>query len=399
VFALTGELNHSKYARLSILMNRQFIPFDDSYRVPADVRVSRGVGTGERLFICGQMDLDAEGQARNLGSLRAQSIAAMHLLYDVIERSGFEPEDIVHLHVFYRSPTDETRYLRELLDTFPQCKTALTVLTPVVSYPSAGAEVEIDAIAIKHANQRVVTNSGNRVVGHRKGDWIVAQTTPQTSGSLSSQIKATHTDLRSTLGELGAGLEDVCKVHAYFSPDIDSQALAKAECELARDFAEAAPTYHGVVLPAPFPDGENLRVEVIALDSSLPRKRVTTPWQWPPPICYSQGIRCGDTVFVGAQFAVSNEAKLSPNSDLAAQTHHSMTNMKAVLNALGMDFDHMTKVNAYFIAEQDLAQWTTNVSIRSSYYVKPGPASTGIENLALSVPGALISVDCIAVDS
>ena len=76
-----------------------------------------------------------------------------------------------------------------------------------------------------------------------------------------------------------------------------------------------------------------------------------------------------------------------------------MVNMKAVLGALGMGFEHMTKVNAYFIARQDLAQWTTNVGIRSSYYVKPGPASTGIENLALSVPDALISVDCIAVDS
>ena len=66
-------------------MNRQFVPFDDSYRVPADVRVSRGVRVGERLFICGQMDLDGKGQARNLGNLRAQSIAAMRLLYDVIE--------------------------------------------------------------------------------------------------------------------------------------------------------------------------------------------------------------------------------------------------------------------------------------------------------------------------
>ena len=116
-------------------------------------------------------------------------------------------------------------------------------------------------------------------------------------------------------------------------------------------------------------------------------------------MCYSQGIRCGDTVFVGAQLSVSSDAALLHEGDLGAQTHLSMTNMQAVLASLGVGFQHMTKVNAYFIAEQDLAQWATNVGIRSSYYVKPGPASTGIENLALSVPGAKISVDCIAVDS
>lgn len=380
-------------------MNRQFVPFDDSYRVPADVRVSRGVRVGERLFICGQMDLDGKGQARNLGNLRAQSIAAMRLLYDVIERGGFKPEDVVHLHVFYRAPTNEARYLQELIDAFPECKTALTVLTPVVSYPSTGAEVEIDAIAIKHHSQQVITNSNNRVIGHRKGEWIVAQTTPQTHGSWSAQIDRAHADLRNTLRDLDADLKDVCKVNAYFSPCIDPKALAKAECELARGFIDTKPTYHGVVLPAPFPEGENIRVEVIAIDAALPRQRVTIPWHWPAPLCYSQGIRCGDSVFVGAQFAVSSDAKLCHVGDLAAQTHQSMVNMKAVLGALGMGFEHMTKVNAYFIARQDLAQWTTNVGIRSSYYVKPGPASTGIENLALSVPDALISVDCIAVDS
>ena len=72
----------------------------------------------------------------------------MRSLYDVIDQGGMQPSDIVYLHVFYRAPTDEAAYRQRILESFPECTDGLIVLTPVVSYPSAGAEVEIDAIAI-----------------------------------------------------------------------------------------------------------------------------------------------------------------------------------------------------------------------------------------------------------
>lgn len=378
-------------------MNRQFVPFDDSYRVPADVRVSRGVATGDQLFICGQMDLDAEGQARNVGDLWAQTQTAMRLLYDVVGHAGFEPDDIFHLHVFYRAPTDESQYLERILGAFPECRQALTVLTPVASYPSAGVEVEIDAIAVRGGRPEISKDTNHRIIGRRQDDWLVAQNTARAGETLSAQITHIHEDLEKTLGHLGAGMKDICKVSAYFAADVDETALAAAERELALGFAEARPTYHGVVLPAFMSDGEAVRVEIIALAGDIERQRVQIPWRWPRPICYSQGIRCGDLVFVGAQLPVSSDAKLMHAEDLGAQTHLAMSHMREVLSTLDVGFEHMTKVNAYFTAEQDIEQWSLNVGIRSGYYVKPGPASTGIENRALSVPGAMISVDCIAV--
>ena len=72
-------------------MSRQFIPFDETYRVPVDVRVSRGVRTGKSLFICGQMDLDQHGQVRNPGDLSAQTHRSMTLLCDVIEKKSGTP--------------------------------------------------------------------------------------------------------------------------------------------------------------------------------------------------------------------------------------------------------------------------------------------------------------------
>ena len=379
-------------------MNRQFVPFDDSYRVPVDVCVSRGVRTADRLFICGQMDLDAEGQPRNVGDLWAQTDAAMHLLYDVVAQGGFAPQDIIHLHVFYRAPANEADYLQRLLAAFPQCAQALTVLTPVISYPSAGVEVEIDAIAVKGGARQVATGSDNRVIGRRQGEWIVAQNRIRLDESMTDQIAGVHHDLHTILNELGAGMKDICKVSAYFAAEVDETTLASAERALSLGFADAAPTYHGVGLPAALGEGESVRVEIVALASDTPRQHVTVPWRWPEPMVYSQGIRCGDVVFVGAQLPVSEDATLLHPDNLGDQTHLVMNHMQTVLLALDVDFEHLTKVNAYFTAEQDLARWSVNVGIRSDYYVKPGPASTGIENRALSVPGAMISADCIAVD-
>ena len=378
-------------------MKRQFVPFDDSYRVPVDVRVSRGVVTGEQLFICGQMDLDAEGRVRNAGDLWAQTDTAMRLLYDVVGHAGFEPEDIIQLHVFYRAPTDEASYLERILGAFPECGQALTVLTPVGSYPSPGVEVEIDAIAVRGGQHETAKDTSHRIIGRRQGNWLVAQNTALPGEPLSTQIAHIHEDFETTVDRLGAGMKDICKVSAYFAPDVSETELAAAERALALGFASANPTYHGVVLPAFMSDGETVRVEIVALAGDTERQRVQIPWRWPAPVCYSQGMRCGDVVFVGAQLPVSLDAKLMHKNDLAAQTHLAMSHMGDVLAALDVGFEHMTKVNAFFTAEQDLEQWLVNVGIRCGYYVKPGPASTGIETRALSVSGAMISVDCMAV--
>ena len=65
---------------------------------------------------------------------------------------------------------------------------------------------------------------------------------------------------------------------------------------------------------------------------------------------YSQGVRCGEVIFVGAQLPVSHDARGLREDDLAAQTHLVMSHMRDVLSALDGGFEHMTKVNAYFTA-------------------------------------------------
>jgi enamine deaminase RidA (YjgF/YER057c/UK114 family) len=385
-----------------IRMTRQFVPFDDSYRVPADVRVSRGVRTGKRLFVCGQMDLDASGQACHPGDLETQTERAMTLLCDVIEKAGMKPAHTVQLHVFYKGEPDQASYRRQILDRFPQFSEALILLTPVASYPSKGADVEIDAIVVEDDWSAIVEDESGRVVGARRGEWAFVQG-HSTSQILEVQVAEIAARVHRVLQGLRADIEDVCRVNAYFSGDLDTETVARAEQQLASVFAESAPSYHAAVLPRPLPAGQGLLVEVIALraidGSRLPRTSAegSAAWSWPNELPYSQAVRCADTVFVSSQLPINGDGRVSHLGDIAGQTHLVMRHMASALESVGANFSHMTKVNAYFEGHENQEDWSVNVGIRSGYYVKPGPASTGIEVTRLSAEGALISADCVAI--
>ena len=383
-------------------MTRQFIPFDDSYRVPVDVRVSRGVRTGNRLFVCGQMDLDANGNAQHPGDLTTQTARAMTLLCDVIEKAGMRPTHTVQLHVFYKGDIDEPSYRREILQAFQQFSQALIVLTPVASYPSKGADVEIDAIVIEDDFSNIVEDESGRIVGSRRGEWVFVQG-HSTAQVLEAQVAEVAARVHRVLQGLRADITDVCRVNAYFSADLDTETVARAEVQLGVVFADSAPSYHGAILPKPLPNGQSLVVEIIALSAkdgtSLDKTSTTdsADWQWPSPLPYAQAVRCGDTVFISSQLPVNGGGNASSGADLAEQTHLVMNRMSAALGSVGADFSHMTKVNAYFEGHEDQENWSVNVGIRSGYYAKPGPASTGIEVSRFSAPGTLISADCVAV--
>ena len=395
-------------------MNRTFVPFDQSYRVPVDIHVSRGVRVGDLLFTCGQLDMDGDGRPQHERELLPQTARAMELLYDVMEKAGARPEDMAHLHVFYRNDggVDEDDYARRLDGLLRGTRRPLTVLTPIASFPSAGLEVEIDAIAVcgTGARSEVVDDRG-RLSGLRRGESIFASATVPREpsggiarrGDLARQTAGVTAGLERTLKALSADLGDVVKLAVYTASGFDAGAVAESRRILAAAFAEPGPVLTEVLLPRLAFPGEGIRVEATAVRGAdgqrLPRQylRQGDHWSWPSPSPYAQAIRTGRLVFVGAQLPVDRAGRVRHPNDLAAQTHATMAHLGAALGALGAGLEHMAKVNAYFAASWDLERWKTNVGIRSTYYRAPGPASTGIEVPRLVPDGALIEVDCVAV--
>ena len=117
----------------------------------------------------------------------------------------------------------------------------------------------------------------------------------------------------------------------------------------------------------------------------------------PVPVNVSRAVACGGTVHVCGPLHMDGAGVAQDPGDLAAQTHAAMRHMRAALAAMDGAFDEVVKVNARFTGDWDERVWGLNVGIRSDYYGKPGPASTGIVVSRLEVAGAMIQAGCVAV--
>ena len=63
-------------------MARTFVGFDDSYRVPVPVNVSRAVSCGGIVHLCGQLHMGGAGNdSRTRATIVAQGEGAMRRLY------------------------------------------------------------------------------------------------------------------------------------------------------------------------------------------------------------------------------------------------------------------------------------------------------------------------------
>lgn len=78
-------------------MPRSFVAFDDSYRVPVPVNVSRAVSCGGTVHICGQLHTDGTGRVQVPGNLVGQTEGAMRRLYEVFGHAGLDGADMAQL--------------------------------------------------------------------------------------------------------------------------------------------------------------------------------------------------------------------------------------------------------------------------------------------------------------
>jgi enamine deaminase RidA (YjgF/YER057c/UK114 family) len=84
---------------------------------------------------------------------------------------------------------------------------------------------------------------------------------------------------------------------------------------------------------------------------------------------------------------------------MQAQTRTSMDNIEKVLDELGASMDDVVKVTTFYKGDGGGADLHENLSIRSSYFSDPGPATTGISLpfLAYSEAGMMIEIEVIGM--
>jgi 2-iminobutanoate/2-iminopropanoate deaminase len=107
---------------------------------------------------------------------------------------------------------------------------------------------------------------------------------------------------------------------------------------------------------------------------------------------YSQAIVSGDHVFLSGQTPIDPATGALVDGDLGAQTKRCFDNLQAVLEAAGLGFDDVVKVNVYLTSMEDFAAMN---AVYAEQFTKPFPARTTVAVAALPL-GARIEIELVA---
>jgi len=101
----------------------------------------------------------------------------------------------------------------------------------------------------------------------------------------------------------------------------------------------------------------------------------------PAPIGpYNQAVLAGNLLFVSGQIALDAQTGELVMADLATETHKVMNNIKAILEAAGVDFGHIVKTSIFL---KDMGDFTQVNEIYGSYFTGKFPARETIQVAAL----------------
>lgn len=97
----------------------------------------------------------------------------------------------------------------------------------------------------------------------------------------------------------------------------------------------------------------------------------------PAPIGpYSQAVLAGNTLYTSGQIAIDPETNQLKTDNISEETTLVMQNLKAVLNAANMDFEHVVKASIFL---KDMNQFTEVNEIYGSFFVSNPPARETVQ--------------------
>ncbi len=408
-----------------MLPRTRFHP-EDHLSIGIPLTHSHGIRCGDLIFIGGQADIDGTAEVTRPNDLVAQTEIAMQGVLSVLHGCGAVAGDLVKLTAFYvlgDNPDEKiiVDTMASMLGEVDGPGPAVT-LVPIETNCFAGLSIEIEAIAMRGQNGERISRSASWIADGvvlppafsqaiRCGQMIFAsgQTAEdgdgniQSPGNLSQQSRIVLDKLSRLLKGLGANLDDAVKANIFNVEPGDLENWKEAAMIRANHFQEPGPAATGLSLPRMAREGVMIRYDIIAMrgvdGSRLHREGVwpTGHWDWPVHLPYRHGLKVGDLIFLGGQVSLSTDAKVIDPCDIEAQTHTSMNFIQKVLAEFNLDFEHLVKINTFYAGSKGQQDLLKNASIRSGYYQKPGPASTGIPMSYLAYKEMLIEIDCIAM--
>ncbi|HWK34312.1 MAG TPA: RidA family protein [Hyphomicrobium sp.] len=238
--------------------------------------------------------------------------------------------------------------------------------------------------------------------------WIAGQYDGNGQGGIANpgrvleQTDTAMNKIARAVESLGGRAEDIVKLVVFHTV-----ADAGGEQELLRRIrshikSDVPPVISLVALPQLWHPDMAVLIKAVAIDNAdgkAPR-RAGNPakhWGWPHGGEFSQGLRCGEFVFVSAQSSKDSTGALQHEGDIVSQAKLTIRNIAEVLGSLGCDLDDVVKLNTWYLGQGTDADWRRAAEVRSTAFRFPGPGATGVPVPNLYPDGAMIRQECMAL--
>jgi enamine deaminase RidA (YjgF/YER057c/UK114 family) len=238
---------------------------------------------------------------------------------------------------------------------------------------------------------------------------VAAQTARDASGKIqylddiAGQAQLTLDNIGRVLDALGADLDDVVKLNTWyvgFGTDEDWRKAARIRSEA---FRFPGPGATGVPAPSRYPDGGLIRQECWAMrgvDGARLPWSLSWPkghWDWPMRVSFQQGVKVGDLIFLGGQYACDLQGRAQAPGEREAQTRITMEFIKAVLAGFGATLDDLAKTTCFYKSDGTPEALHANLAVRSGCFRDPAGATTSVPLMTMGLEGLMLEIEGIAV--
>lgn len=111
---------------------------------------------------------------------------------------------------------------------------------------------------------------------------------------------------------------------------------------------------------------------------------------------YSQAVRVGDFVYTSGQVALDPATGSFLGGDVTAQTERVCENLRAVLNAAGLNLTHVVKTTVFL---KNMADFAAMNEVYARYFAPPDVVPPARSTVAVAgLPkDAVVEIECIAL--
>ncbi|MDN3274358.1 Rid family detoxifying hydrolase [Frankia sp. RB7] len=124
----------------------------------------------------------------------------------------------------------------------------------------------------------------------------------------------------------------------------------------------------------------------------MTRKIVTAPDLTPPVGPFAQGVWAGDLLYASGQVGQDPATGAMVAGGIEAETRQAFENLRRVLAAAGLGFEHVIKTHVFLV---DISDFAAMNAIYGGIFAAPFPARTTVEVAKLAL-GARVEIDFVA---